>query len=479
MGQYKLAKNTFSLLLNRLAQSITSFLLTAAIARNLGAYVLGQYLLAFSYYLIFVSIISQGLKTLFTRELSRKPEEMPVYLVSGTFLQLLLSILGYIVLSFVVWLLPYSSDTSTVCYIMGLTVIPFALSNITEAVFQAQERMNLIAFSTVPVYILRLLVMIWCMQLKYGINYIAEIFLISETLIFVIQWVLVIQIVQPKWQINKDFIWQILKYARTFLAIDALGMIASRTDILLISLLGNELMVGIYGAIGQLQQPFMLVVNSLCLAIFPRMIKAVDKTKENQSKVTENILEILMSITLPFVVGLFFIGGDLLQFIYQESNFSQATLALKISSLALILYPSVRIFNYLLLANGFEKFNLIETAVTTVIGGVSGVILISSYKLMGAALMEVIGSITAFIILGYGVYSRILTLNLWRIMLRPIVISMGMLLVFIIIEKFHFNLILEIIIPVISYSLFTGIIVIQSLGGVSATWNKFFKKGGI
>jgi O-antigen/teichoic acid export membrane protein len=376
----KLAKNTVSLLLNRLTQSITTFLLTAAIARNLGAYALGQYLLAFSYYFIFVSIASQGLKTLFTRELSRQSEETPAYLISGTFLQLLLSVICYVVLCVVVFVLPYSSETANLCYIMGLTIVPFALSNITEAVFQAQERMNLIAVSTIPIYLLRLLVMIWSMQLNYGINYVAIIFLISEIVIFVIQWIIITKTINFKWQIDKKLIWQILKHARTFLAIDALGILASRMDILIISLLGNELLVGLYGAIGQLQQPFMMIVNSVGQAVFPRMTKAVENKTENQRKVTEGILEILMGMALPFVVGIWFIGGDLLKFIYQDSNFSQAVLALQINSLAIILYPAMRIFNYLLLANGFERFNLIETAITNVVGGITGVILVAQYN---------------------------------------------------------------------------------------------------
>ncbi|BAY61774.1 polysaccharide biosynthesis protein [Calothrix brevissima NIES-22] len=476
MGQFKLIKNTFSLLTNRVVQSITTFLLTAAITRTLGAYALGQYLLAFTYYYIFVNIISLGLKTLFTRELSRNPQEIPVYLVSGTFLQLLLSIIGYVVMVVVVFILPYNSDTSIVCYILGLTIIPFALSNITEAIFQAQERMNLIAISTVPVYIIRLLVMLWFMQLNYGVNYLAGIFLVSETLIFVIQWILITQTVTPKWKLQKDFIWQLLKTARTFLAIDAVGIVASRLDILIISLLGSEVMVGLYGAIGQLQQPFMMIVNSLCLAVFPQLTKAVDKTKENQRQVTESIIEILMAMSLPFVVGIFFIGGDLLQFIYQDSQFSQATLALNVSSLALILFPIVRIFNYIILANGLEKFNLIETSVTTFVSGISGVILITQYKLLGAALMEVVAMITAFSILAYAVFSRILMINLWKIMLRPLLITLGIVLVFIALQTVNLSLLLNVAIAVTAYSLFAACFMIQALGGINATWKKMFNK---
>ena len=68
------------MLVNKLTQGIATFLLSATIARTLGAYSLGQYLLAVSYYNIFVSLSSQGFKTLFTREIARKPESTSVYL---------------------------------------------------------------------------------------------------------------------------------------------------------------------------------------------------------------------------------------------------------------------------------------------------------------------------------------------------------------------------------------------------------------
>mgnify|MGYP001803475776 CR=1 FL=1 len=87
-GLRKLLGNSFALLLNRLTQSITTFILAASIARMLGAYELGQYMLAFSFYYVFMTLASQGFKTLFTRELAQNPIETPSYLVSGTLIQI-------------------------------------------------------------------------------------------------------------------------------------------------------------------------------------------------------------------------------------------------------------------------------------------------------------------------------------------------------------------------------------------------------
>lgn len=472
----KLLTNSLSLLVTRLGQSITTFVLSITIARTLGAHALGQYLLAFSYYYVFMVIVSQGLKTLFTRELARNLKEIHVYLVSGIFLQLLLSIVGYVAMVVLVFLLPYNSSTSIICYIMGLAIIPFSLSNITEASFQAQERMNLITVSTVPVYVLRLLVMIWCMHLNFGVAYLAGIFVISETLIFFIEWILLAKIVEPQWQIKQDFIWHLFKTARTFLAIDAVGIIGSKMDILLISILGNEMMVGLFGAIVQLMQPFTMIVDSVALAAFPGMTKAVGMGREKLRQATEDILKMLLCIAFPFIIGMLFLGNDLITFLYKDNNFHQVDLVLKISSLSLITYSFIRVFVYLLLANGLEKFSLVEVGITNIVGAISGVVLISQYKLMGVAFMQLLVSFTAFSILTYAVYNYLFSLNILKIITIPLLVSTGMGLVFFTLQKMCLNLILMMIVSTGIYFLFISCLMIYKLGGLQNVWIKIIGK---
>ncbi len=473
----KLAVNSISMLVNRLTQGIVTFVLTAAIARTLGAYALGQYLLAISYYYIFVNLASQGFKTLFTRELARDPEITPVYLVNGTLLQFVFSIIGYVALVVVVFLLHYSPDTSFICYMMGLTIVPFALSNITEAIFQAQEKMHLIAISTVPVYILRLLAMLWAMQLHYGIEYIAVILVFSESLILAIEWFLLTKIVKPQWQIKQDFIWNTIKATRMFFAIEGIGIIAGKIDILILSILGSEVLIGIYGAVSQLLQPFYIISSSITLAAFPGMSKAVYLGKEKQRDSTENVIDILLCIGLPFFLGLLFFGKELLLFIYKDPSFAQANviLILNIISLSLITSNFSRAFSYLLIANGFEKFNLLEVTLTTAVGGLAGVVLISQYKLLGAALMSLAMTFTNFSVFTYVVYSRLFSLQLWRVMRRPLLISGFMLIVFLILQKINLDFLLTIILATCSYCFFAGLLTIRAFGGFDSVWQKISK----
>jgi O-antigen/teichoic acid export membrane protein len=475
--QRKVVVNSFSILVNRLTQSITSFVLITFIARIRGPYELGQYLLAFSYYFVFMNLASQGFKTLFTREISRNPLETPVYLVSGTLLQFLFSIIAYVMLVILVFVLPYSSNTSTICCILGLTIIPFSLSNVTEAIFQAQEKFYLMSISIVPVYILRLLVMIWAMKLNYGVMYLSAIVVISETVILLIEWGLIGRTVQPKWQINRDFMWRCVKSARTLLVIEGIGQFTGRMQLFILSLLGGEVVVGLYGGVTQLMLPFNIISNSLVGATFPRLSKAVEFGREKQRYIVETTLEILLSVALPLIVGLFFIGDDLLLFIYRDPSFAQMTVALNVVALTLITISFIQPLSFLLVANGLEWVNLREVIITTVIGSFLSIALVSQYKLLGAAiallLMQIIGC-SQYV---YAVYARLFSLQLWRITRRPLLISIVMLAIFVILQKVSQDLILTVIAASFAYCMIVSVLGVFALGGPSRVWAKLLRKG--
>ncbi len=471
----KIFSNSLSILVNRLTQGITTFVLSAAIARTLGEYSLGQYLLAISYYNIFVSITSQGFKTLFTREIARAPQSTPIYLVNGTLLQLLFSLVGYIAMVLIIYLLPYTNDTASICYLLGVTVIPFALSNITEAIFQAQEKMHLIAISTVPIYISRLLAMLWVMQATHKIEYVAIILVISESIILLIEWILIINIVKPKWEIDREFAWKIVRDARTLFAIEGMGMIAAKIDILILSLLGSEILVGLYGSVLQLLQPFFILSNSLTLAAFPGMSKAVALGRKHQRQTAENIISTLLCIGLPFSMGIMLYGNELLLFIYHKPSFLQAAMLLKIVAISILIATFSQTFSYVLIANGFEKFNLVEVAITASIGGVAGIFLISNYQLLGAAFMSLLMSISSLAVLGYAVRRRIFSLRLWQVLRLPLIISSLMSIVFLLLSRSNFDFLLTIILATIAYIVCGSALMICELGGIEHLRSKISK----
>lgn len=462
------------MLINRLTQSVVTFILAAAIARLLGAYELGQYLLAFSYYFIFVSLASQGLKVLFTRELARNPGNTSSYFINGIFLQLFISTCAFVFLIIFILVMPYGEDTSRICLIMGIAIIPFALSNVTESVFQAQEQMFLIAATTVPVYILRLIFMLVGLNYGLGVGYVAAVFVVSESFIFLIQFILCVYLINPEWRLRFGFIRSTVKDSLTFFAIEGIAVISSRLEIIILSVLASEQLLGFYGAVTQLLMPFLIVANSILLAIFPVMSKTAEQRKAEQRRMTEFVIEILLFISLPFLMGILFLGQDVLVLIY-GANFAQATTALQIAGLTLVIRPFNRALSYLLVANGFERVNLRQVTISLPIKGILGFFLISQFQLLGAAALEILMAMISGSQYIYATYNRLFTLHIWRVFSRPLLVSSLMIPILWGLKQSHLDILLMLLLATVSYVIMVGTIGIFLLGGPRILYTRFSK----
>lgn len=419
----RLVGNSLSILINRVVQSITAFALTLGIARILGPFELGQYMLAVAYYFLFMTIGSQGLKVLFTRELSRQPEQAQLYLGNGSWLQLAFCLVCYAALMVLVWLLPYTEDTAQICYILGLAIIPFSLSNVIESIFQAFEKLHLMAISTVPIYILRVVISIILMKLGYGIVIVAWVQVISEIVILLFEWLLILRIVKPIWRIDWKFLKKTFLISRSFIVIEGVTVLQTRLQAVLLSLLAGEVIVGLYGAISQIMQPFQIITHSIIVSIFPTMSKSAAMGIEQQQKLTQRVVEALLLFALPTIVIIFFLGEQILVFLYRDPQFALGADALKITVLALISVAVYRPLGYLLVANRLERVNMREVIVTTILGLVIAVPLIWRFQLIGAALVYVVIQASSFIQYVYAVYNRLFKVNVWETIRRPLLVS--------------------------------------------------------
>ena len=472
----RLLTNSLSIMLNRVAQSIGSFLLFATIARILGPYSLGQYTLAFSFYFLFMIMASEGLKILFTRNLSQFPEAAPKYLISGSCLQFGLSCLAYGLLLILVTAMPYREDTTLVCYLLGLMVIPFALSNVTEAIFQAQEKMYLIAVSTVPVYALRLWLAIWGMQQGRGIAFVCWVMVVSEVIVLLIQWGALSRHVKPDWTIRWSFMYETVLEVRTFFAIQGLSVVNSRIPTLILSVLGGEILVGIYSAVLQLMQPFVILKDSLGLALFPGMTKTATQGSQTQRAFAEFSTEVLLCAAIPVAIGLQIFGRQLLSLIYEDPSFTDASSILTIYGWSLVGMALVTPLGYVLVANGLERVNLVEQVVATTLTIFVGGTLIARYQLVGAAVISLITAATAFSMYTYAIKKRFQSPRLWVVFRRPLLVSALMFVLFKLLEQSTQSVWIILAVSTAFYSLVVGGIIVYALGGPSRVMSKFYKR---
>ncbi|WP_335065835.1 hypothetical protein [Nostoc sp.] len=114
---------------------------------------------------------------------------------------------------------------------------------------------------------------------------------------------------------------------------------------------------------------------------------------------------------------------------------------------------------------GFEIINLRKVVISITLGSLGGVALVSQYKLIDAALMVLLMTILDFSQFIYFTYTRLFSLNLWRIMIRPLMISILMLLVFVLLQKISLDFMFTLIIVICAYGLFVSYLGIRAFSG--------------
>jgi len=423
----RLTGNFSSLMASEVVNRATTFVLYALIARYLGTFEFGQLSLALTLFFVFQVLAGAGLKTLITREIARDKTKTSQYLVNGSAVVVVCSLLSMSVLLLFVRVMNYSPETASVIILLSLGILPFSLSVLNKAVFQAWERMHYIVWANVPVHFAKVGIGFLLLWRGYGLFELILLLLASYITILVFEWWLMLRnITRPRVSIDRGFSVAMIRSATTFLGITGIVAINTSLDLLLLSRLANETDVGLYNASFQLITPLIVVYDTIMMSVFPEMCKRFAIGLEGLKRLSGHVIEILMAIALPIVTGLLFLSGPVLLFIFGDTDFVMASQTLRILAWILVLTAFTHVLGRALVASLREKVPFHIVIITTFIKLLLGLYLISQFGLVGAAVSALI---TALIeaLMHYASVSRLLfQIPLGRLAWKPLVASVCM-----------------------------------------------------
>jgi O-antigen/teichoic acid export membrane protein len=382
----RIAGNAASMLTSNVISRAMSFVTYTLVARFLGAFQFGQLSLAVALFSIFQLIAVVGLTTLVTREVSKDRSTTGRYFFNASFVVLFASILSVLILFATVRVLDYAPDTSFVILLLALGLVPFALSQIAEAVFMAWEEMQLIAYANVPANVGQVIVVFVLLTSGFDVRYVAITMAVVYLVILLIDWFLLFRVIKvPRARLDLPFAVQITKTASTFLGIQGTTALRSNIAILILSKFVTETEVGFYNAAAQLAVPLRLIFDNFVASVFPVMVRRFEASKEAMQRIAHNIIELLMAVALPGVVGIFLLARPLIDLIYGVESFEQSVVLLQITIWIPILKAFTTVIGQMLWASGREKVTLRISLIDLVIKAVLTVALVSQFGLIGAA----------------------------------------------------------------------------------------------
>lgn len=387
----RFAANALSLLTSDVLNRATSFLIYALVARQLGTVAFGQVSLAFTLFYVFQVMAVAGLKTLIIREVAKDRGSTERYLTNGVMTVTAYALGSLGILYVFVRVMNYRPDTARLILLLSLGLIPYAISAMCEAVFQAWERMHYIAFVNAPVNVLKLTLVIVVLTLGLGVQELMIVIVTSLACIAGVEWWMAKRfVVTSRAKLDLGFARDMARRGRTFLGIDVVIAVWAALPVVLLSKLAGERAVGLYSAAQQLLVPIGLVFQAVALSVFPILCRKFAEGLTQFRAAAGHLLEVLLILALPAAVGLFILGDSALLLVYRDAEFLNSVSVLRILVWSIVLNALTTSFGQLLYASNQERMTLRIVITNLVVSFVLGVALISAMGVQGAAIATLV-----------------------------------------------------------------------------------------
>ena len=473
-GVRKIVANAASMLASNVVNRAATFVIYTLVARYLGAFEFGQMSLALTFFQTFQLLAIAGLETLITREVAKDKEKTNKYFVNGSIVVTFFSVLSILTLVGITRVLAYTLDTTVVIQLLSLSLLPYALTIICDGLFQAWERMHHITYANVLVNIAKVALTILLLNQGSNLRDIVILIFLSHVANLLVKWWLMVRhIVRPRLEIDVRFSIEMVKATTTFLGIKGAQAILSSLNIVLLSKLATEVEVGLYSAATQVLVPIALVFESIVTSIYPVMCKSFEPGFARMKSIVERLLELLLIIVIPTVVGMFFLADSALLLLYSDGDFARASVALRIIVWRLILRVFTQVFGLVLVASLREKTTLRILVVDVLATILFGPILISQFGLIGIAVTAVLVRIVDFI-QHYVPVSRMLSqIAIGNLAWRPVVASVCMAACLYFVREQH--VVLMIISGAVVYGVVLFALTLWSAGGVEQLKRRYMQ----
>lgn len=455
----RIIKNLKWLTFSKIIIYLLSIITITVVPRYLGVEGYGELNFIISFVGIFSILGDLGLQTLITRDISKDPKKFNEYF-SNLFLFRLLITFGFIILVFLFSFLQKSAPISYVLtYTFGvgsLLLVSFNLSflnaiqkNKYQAITDAIQKL---------VYTLGIVLVIYFNFKLFGILVASA---LSGIFAFIFSFISIKKYLKSKsLKFNKNYIKEKLILSSPFIFTSIFWTIYLSIDKIFITFIKGNYQTGLYSIsysfIGFLLG-FLGIVN---LAFFPILSNA-SNNKEKLKSTVDKYLLLLYLFCVPVTFGGIYLAPQIISLVF-GSQYLGGTTAFQLTMLFFMIH-SVGVINYnLLITNNLEKYSLKILGISALANILLNFIFVPWLGIIGAAITTIFSEILVFYLSYKKIKEKIISINYFSKLLKPLISSLFMLLGLLIYSKTYpggilqnnFEVLISISIAVVIYLLF-------------------------
>ncbi len=362
-----IARNTKAMMFSQIVTWASSFVLMLFLPRYLGAEDYGRLYFAITINALGALAMDLGFTALVVKEIARDRSKANALAVNAGVLRVLLWMVSLGCTMAFVTLFGYSMEAISVVFVLGIANLFFGLYDLLHRVFVGLERMEFRSYALIVEKVFLAVVGVGLLLMGANSLVIAIVMLVSMALNFLASVHFLRKIVPMKIEIDPAGWGSLIRAGLPFMISTVLGFIYYRIDVMMLSAMTNEKIVGWYGAPYKLFDTLMFFPTILNTAVYPVLARLYHTSKESMVQTSRKILDLTMIIGVPIAVGMVVLARPIISFLFGLKEFEQSVILLQVLAASLLLIYVDFVLNTVLISNDRQKKIVIVSIVATVI----------------------------------------------------------------------------------------------------------------
>lgn len=282
--------NTGALAAVNIGRIAVSFVVQLLVARSLGLVGLGHYTVAMAYLNLSQVISDLGLPLWLVRELAQTPAYRRAYLARSLVRQGGAALILWAALVGLAALLPYAPEGRAALVWVGASLPLFAATSAVMTLFQAAERMAWVWLVEWTVNGLILAGSVWALARGGNVVTLMQVLVVAQAVGMLLAWGLLARMKLLRGAAAASP-WSALPIpARPFFGLSLSDVLLQRGDILLLSLVADARVLGIYSAAYNLARVAIKLLQSVWRGVYPTLARLYPTAPDQAAQLAQRVL---------------------------------------------------------------------------------------------------------------------------------------------------------------------------------------------
>lgn len=385
----KIARNSMIIIFGDVINKIITLAVGIFLIRYLSAISYGKLSFALAYLLFFNVLTDLGINQILVREISRDKSIAAKYIGNAGIVKLVLSILATTLAITIITLMHYPQDTTFYIYIMSLTILFTAFSDLFSLIFQVELKMEYRMLVNLIDRVLSAGLMFWLIFTYGTLLQIIIVLVFSKLVALFVSYFFSRKFVRHKFEFNINIFKFLLKESWPLALTAFFVMIYLRIDQVMLSWMKGDAAVGYYTAPVRLAESLSIIPFAFTISIFPLLSKYYNTSRISHKRTYQVSFKYMLMIIIPIAVGTTLLAKPIIQLFF-GTKFLPSIPVLQILIWSEVFVFFGFIYNKILISANKQIFDLVFTSIAAITNIILNFIFIPRIGIVGAAIATVI-----------------------------------------------------------------------------------------